>query len=56
VVEQAPLPPALISALDDYERLYLTGRNAAALTRRAYLTDLRELLTHLASIGITAPE
>jgi len=56
VAKPVAISPALMDALDQYERLYLTGRNAAALTRLAYLTDLRELLTHLAGIGITSPE
>ena len=55
MADPVTISPALVDALDEYERLYLTGRNAAALTRRAYLTDLRELLTHLTTIGIATP-
>ncbi|CAA9331310.1 MAG: Site-specific tyrosine recombinase XerC [uncultured Nocardioidaceae bacterium] len=54
VVDQG-LPPAMASAVEDYERHLAVERNLSAHTVRAYLGDVESMLGHGAALGHTTP-
>jgi integrase/recombinase XerC len=49
------LPPAMASALEDYERHLAVERNLSAHTVRAYIGDVHSMLRHGAALGHTSP-
>ena len=53
-MENQELPPAFEQALAGFGRYLEAERARSAHTRRAYLSDLRSLLEHAASEGLTA--